>query len=147
MDDKKEIRAFLNKTLSRLGGFHVELAESGEEALRKLEKEPFELVLTDLKMPKMDGLQLIAEIAKSKPETLTIMTTGHGTIDYALEAMKRGASDYLMNPLRLDELMTRILDEELNQLNDCTRNRSKILKEKEPPKDLGGASQEVSKWA
>jgi DNA-binding NtrC family response regulator len=147
MDDEKEIRAFLNKALSRLGGFHVELAESGEEALRKLEKEPFELVLTDLKMPKMDGLQLIAEIGKSKPETLTIMMTGHGTIDFALEAMKRGASNYLMNPLRLDELMTRILDEELNRLNDCTRNRSKILKENGPPKDLGGASQEVSKWA
>jgi len=108
VDDEKEIRAFLNKALSRLGGFHVELAESGEEALRKLEKEPFELVLTDLKMPKMDGLQLIAEIAKSKPETLTIMMTGHGTIDSALEAMKLGASDYLTKPLNLDEMILRL---------------------------------------
>jgi signal transduction histidine kinase len=59
-------------------------------------------------MPKMDGLQLISEIAKSKPETLTMMMTGHGTIDSALEAMKRGASDYLMKPLNLDELIVRI---------------------------------------
>ena len=73
-----------------------------------MEKEPFDLVLTDLKMPKMDGLQLISEIAKSKPETLTMMMTGHGTIDSALEAMKRGASDYLMKPLNLDELIIRI---------------------------------------
>src|SRR4030042_3735704 len=108
VDDEKEIREFLNKALSRLGKYHVELAESGEEALRKIAKDRFDLVLTDLKMPKMDGLQLIAEIAKSKPETLTMMRTGHGTIDSALEAMKRGASDYLMKPLNLDELIVRI---------------------------------------
>jgi signal transduction histidine kinase len=108
VDDEKEIRIFLNKALSRFGGFHVELAESGEEALHKLEKEPFDLVLTDLKMPKMDGIQLIAEIAKSKPETLTIMMTGHGTIDSALEAMKLGASDYITKPLNLDEMILRL---------------------------------------
>ena len=56
MDDEKEIRGFLSKALTRLGGFQVELAESGEEALQKMEKNPFDLVLTDLKMPKMDGL-------------------------------------------------------------------------------------------
>ena len=108
MDDEKEIRGFLSKALTRLTEFQVELAESAEDALQKLEKEPFDLVLTDLKMPKMDGLQLISEIAKSKPETLTIMMTGHGTIDSALTAMKRGASDYLMKPLNLDELIVRI---------------------------------------
>jgi signal transduction histidine kinase len=108
VDDEKEIRGFLSKALIRMGGFQVELAESGKEALQKIEKESFDLVLTDLKMPKMDGLQLITEIAKSKPETLTMMMTGHGTIDSALEAMKRGASDYLMKPLNLDELIVRI---------------------------------------
>jgi len=108
VDDEKEIRGFLSKALSRIAGFHVELAESGKEALQKIEKEPFDLILTDLKMPGMDGLQLITEIAKSKPETLTMMMTGHGTIDSALEAMKRGASDYLMKPLNLDELIVRI---------------------------------------
>ena len=108
VDDEKEIRVFLSKALSRLGGFDVDVAESGEEALRKLEKEPFELVLSDLKMPKMDGLQLIAEIAKSKPEILTIMMTAHGTIDSALEAMKLGASDYITKPLNLDEMILRL---------------------------------------
>jgi signal transduction histidine kinase len=108
VDDEKEIRDFLYKALIRFGGFSVDLAESGEEALQKIEKESFDLVLTDLKMPKMDGLQLMAEIAKSKPEILTIMMTGHGTIDSALEAMRRGASDYLMKPLNLDELVIRL---------------------------------------
>ncbi len=108
VDDEKEIRAFLSKALSRLGGFHVEVAESGEEALQKLDRERIDLVLTDLKMPKMDGLQLIAAIAKSRPETLTIMMTGHGTIESALEAMKLGASDYITKPLNLDEMILRL---------------------------------------
>jgi signal transduction histidine kinase len=108
VDDEKEIRDFLNKALNRMGGFQVEVAETGEEALQRIEKESFDLVLTDLKMPKMDGLQLMTEISKSKPEILTIMMTGHGTIDSALEAMKIGASDYLMKPLNLDELVVRL---------------------------------------
>jgi signal transduction histidine kinase/GGDEF domain-containing protein len=108
VDDEKEIRDFLYKALSRIGGFNVELAETGEEALQKIEKETFDLIMTDLKMPKMDGLQLITKIAKSKPEILTVLMTGHGTIDSAVEAMKQGASDYLMKPLNLDELIIRI---------------------------------------
>ena len=123
------------------------LAASREEALRKLEKEPFEFVLTDFKMPKTDGLQLIAEIAKSKSENLTIAMAGHRTIDSGLQAMKRDAIDYLMKPLRLDELMMRIPGKESNRLSDCTKNRSKIPKENGPPNDLGGAPQKVSKWA
>lgn len=108
VDDEKEIRDFLSMALSRVGNFQVELASSGEEALQKIEKESFDLVLTDLKMPKVDGIQLMTEIARLKPEILTIMMTGHGTIDSALEAMKRGASDYLMKPLSIDELIIRI---------------------------------------
>jgi len=108
VDDEKEIRDFLFKALSRIAGFRVELAENGEEALKKIEKEIFDLVLTDLKMPDMDGLQLVAEIAKSKPEILTVLMTGHGSIDSALEAMKRGASDYLTKPLNLEEMFVRL---------------------------------------
>jgi signal transduction histidine kinase/GGDEF domain-containing protein len=108
VDDEKEIREMLLKALSRSSDFQVELAENGEEALKKIEQENFDLVLTDLKMPKMDGLQLAAKIANSKPETLIVLMTGHGTIDSALEAMKRGASDYLMKPLNLSELIIRI---------------------------------------
>ena len=137
VDDEKEIREFLNKALSRLGGYHVELAESGEEALRKIEKDRFDLVLTDLKMPKMDGLQLIAEIAKLKPETLTMMMTGHGTIDSALEAMKHGASDYLMKPLNLDELMVRI--------QKVLEERQRFVRLKDFAEQLERANQELRK--
>ena len=137
VDDEKEIRVFLNKALSRLGGFHVELAESGVEALQKLEKEPFDLVLTDLKMPKMDGLQLITEIAKSKPETLTIMMTGHGTIDSALEAMKLGASDYITKPLNLDETLVR--------LRKVLEERQRFVKLKDFADQLERANKELRK--
>lgn len=108
VDDEKEIREFLSKALTRIAGFHVDMAVDGEEALRKIEQDKHDLILTDLKMPKKDGLQLITEIARTKPEILTILMTGHGTIDSALEAMKRGASDYLTKPINLDELVLRI---------------------------------------
>lgn len=108
VDDEKDIRELLLKALTRLSHFRVELAEDGDEALKKIEQENFDLVLTDLKMPKKDGLQLVAEIAKSKPEILTVLMTGHGTIDSALEAMKGGASDYLMKPLNLEEMIVRL---------------------------------------
>jgi len=108
VDDEKEIRDFLFKALTRIAGFQVELAESGEEALKKIENEKFDLVLTDLKMPNMDGLQLVNEIGKLRPEILTVLITGHGSIDSALEAMKRGASDYLTKPLNLEEIIVRL---------------------------------------
>jgi signal transduction histidine kinase len=137
VDDEKEIRDFLYKALSRMGGFHVEVAETAEEALHKIEKEPFDLVMTDLKMPKMDGLQLMAEIAKLKPEILTIMMTGHGTIDSALEAMKRGASDYLMKPLNLEELIIRI--------RKVLEERQRFVRLKDFADKLEKANQELKK--
>jgi len=137
VDDEKEIRDFLHKALSRIGNFHVELASSGEDALQKIEKESFDLVLTDLKMPKMDGLQLMTEIARSKPEILTMMMTGHGTIDSALEAMKRGASDYLMKPLSLDELMIRI--------RKVLEERQRFVRLKDFADQLEKANQELRK--
>jgi len=137
VDDEKEIRDFLYKALSRLGGFRVELAETAEEALQKIEKDPFDLVLTDLKMPKMDGLQLVTEIAKLKPEILTVMMTGHGTIDSALEAMKRGASDYLMKPLNLDELIIRI--------QKVLEEKQRFVRLKDFANQLERANQELKK--
>ncbi len=108
VDDEKEIRDFLFKALTRFGGFRVDVAENGEEGLKKVKEGRYDLVLTDLKMPGLDGLQLISEIAKDKPEVLTVLMTGHGTVDSAVEAMKQGASDYLLKPLNLDETIVRI---------------------------------------
>ena len=108
VDDEKDIRQLLSVALTRVDGFSVELAENGEEALQKIDRERFDLVLTDLKMPKMDGLQLLSEIVNSKPEILTVLMTGYGSINSALEAIRGGASDYLMKPIDIAELVVRL---------------------------------------
>ncbi len=137
VDDEKEIREMLLKALTRLTEFHVELAGDGEEALKKIEQENFDLVLTDLKMPKKDGLQLVSDIAKSKPETLTVLMTGHGTIDSALEAMKQGASDYLLKPLNLDEMIVR--------LRKVLGERQRFIKLRDFAAQLERANQELKR--
>ncbi len=137
VDDEKPIRDFLFEALTQLGSFSVEMAENGEEALKKIEKENFDLVLTDMKMPKMDGLKLITEIAKFKPETLMVLLTGHGSIDSALEAMKRGASDYLTKPINLDEMMLR--------LRKVMEERQRFISLKDYAAELERANQELRK--
>jgi signal transduction histidine kinase len=137
VDDEKEVREFLSKALLRLAEFRVELAESAEEALAKMDKEPFDLVLTDLVMPNMDGLQLVAEIARSWPETLTVLMTGQGTIDSAVEALKQGASDYLTKPLNLEELVVR--------LQKVLAERQRFISLKDYAAELEKANQELRK--
>jgi two-component system sensor histidine kinase/response regulator len=135
VDDEKDIREMLFKTLTRLGGFCVKLAEDAEEALRRIEQEKYDLVLTDLKMPGKDGLQLVTEISKLKPEILTVLMTGHGSIDSALEAMKQGASDYLTKPLNINELIVR--------LQRVLEERQRLVKLKDFVSQLEKANQEL----
>lgn len=137
VDDERDIRDFLFKALTRIAGFQVMVAENGEEALKKIEKEKFDLVLTDLKMPSVDGLQLITEISRSKPETLTVLMTGHGTIDSAIEAMKQGASDYLTKPLNLDETLLR--------LKKVLEEKQRFVRLKDYAEQLEKANQELKK--
>ena len=108
VDDEKEVRTVLFRALTQMGGFRVEVAESAEAALEKIAKEDFDLVLTDLRLPGRDGLQLVSEIVRTKPAIITIVLTGHASIDSALEAMKRGASDYLRKPVDLEEMVIRL---------------------------------------
>ncbi len=108
VDDEEQIRTFLSRALDEIEGFSVEVAETAEEALEKIQNGLFDLALVDLKLPGMDGLQLITEIVKSKPEILTILLTGYADIDSTVEAMKRGASDYLTKPVDLDKMIFRL---------------------------------------
>ena len=109
VDDEEQVRAFLSRVLVERGGYSVEVAESAEEALEKIGRDDrFDMALIDLKLPQMDGLQLIAEIVKSKPQILTILLTGYADIDSAVEAMKRGASDYLTKPIELNDMLVRL---------------------------------------
>jgi two-component system, sensor histidine kinase and response regulator len=135
VDDEKEVRTVLFRALTQMGGFHVEVAESAEAALEKIAKEDFDLVLTDLRLPGRDGLQLVSEIVRTKPAIITIVLTGHATIDSALEAMKRGASDYLRKPVELQEMIIR--------LQKALEERTRFVKLKEVADNLEKSNQEL----
>ncbi|MEQ8821341.1 MAG: sigma-54 dependent transcriptional regulator [Sumerlaeia bacterium] len=124
VDDEKNTREGLKWALESQAGA-ISLAEDGEKALLLLgEKQP-DLVLTDLKMPKMGGMELLQHIREEFPTTDVIILTGHGTVETAVEAMKLGASDYLLKPVNLDELnliVKRVFESrELRQENERLR--------------------------
>ncbi len=108
VDDEAPVREILKKGLSQMGGFSVEVAENGLEAIEKIEKDVFDLVLTDMKMPGMDGLELLKTIKGTWPDMMVILITAYGSIETAVEAMKMGANDYITKPIDLNELSIRI---------------------------------------
>ena len=114
VDDEEDVRTFLARALAEVGGFSVDVAGTAGEALQKTENTVFDLILVDFRLPDMDGLQLITEIVKSNPKIFTVLLTGYASIDSAVEAMKRGASDYLTKPIDIGELLAclrRVLEE------------------------------------
>lgn len=85
--------------------YSVSTADSGITALKQLESNTFDLLLTDMKMPEMDGLQLLQESKRLRPETEVVMMTAHASVETAIRAMKEGATDYLSKPFDKDELL------------------------------------------
>ena len=104
VDDESEMRSALSHALTR-SGFRVESAVSGTDALVKLKKDPFSLVITDLKMPEMSGMELIGALKKLKPGIEVIVITAFGSIHNAVEAMQAGAADYLLKPFSFETLV------------------------------------------
>jgi DNA-binding NtrC family response regulator len=94
--------------LLKFRGYEVTAVNSGDAAIRELEQNHFDVTVLDLKMPGMDGITTLKEIKKLGLFTETLILTGHGSIDSALEAMKLGAYDYLTNPCEIDELVAKI---------------------------------------
>ena len=92
----------------RKQGCEVALAGDGKEALARFKAEPFDLVLTDQRMPGLSGLELLAAVRRVTPEVAVIVMTAYGTIETAVAAIKAGAADYLLKPLNLDELLHRV---------------------------------------
>ncbi|MEX0938479.1 MAG: response regulator, partial [Pirellulales bacterium] len=85
-------------------GYACTVATSGAEGARLIEKEPFEIIITDLKMNDVDGLEILARAKQSLPDAEVILVTGHGTIQSAVTAMQQGAFNYLLKPLDLKQL-------------------------------------------
>jgi DNA-binding NtrC family response regulator len=94
--------------LLKFRGYEVTAVNSGDAAIRELEQNHFDVTVLDLKMPGMDGITTLKEIKKLGLFTETLILTGHGSIDSALEAMKLGAYDYLTKPCEIDELVAKI---------------------------------------
>ncbi len=108
VDDEASVRELLRRGLSQMGKFSVEVASNGLQAIEKIEKDIFDLVLTDLKMPEMDGIELLKALKGTRPEMIVIIMTAHGSIDTAVEAMKSGADDYITKPVDFNELLIHI---------------------------------------
>src|SRR6266498_1302371 len=107
VDDEPAQRELVTGFLAKRG-FEVAQAPGGQVALARFKQEPFDLVLTDQKMPDLSGLQVLEGVRAITPETAVIIMTAYGTIETAVSAIKAGAADYLVKPVNLDELLHRI---------------------------------------
>jgi len=101
VDDEQNMRVALFEALSR-NGHDVAVAENGQMALEMIAKHPPDLVVTDIKMPGMDGLELLRQVKALRPELPVVIMTGFATVDTAVEAMKQGAFDYLLKPFPVE---------------------------------------------
>lgn len=104
VDDEKFIREILAEFLG-MEGFAVQTAEDGSAALAELSQANYDLIISDLKMPRMGGIELLEQIARVDPNALTVIMTGFGTVETAIDAMKRGAYDYILKPFKIEEVI------------------------------------------
>ncbi len=107
IDDEESFVSALSKRLA-VRDIEVIPAFSGQEGLKKLEDTSIEVVLLDVKMPEMDGIETLKRIKAIHPLVEVIMLTGHATFETAIEGMKLGAFDYLMKPCEIDDLITKL---------------------------------------
>ena len=113
VDDDSELRSHLLEILKQ-EGFSTDSAASAGEALDKNETKEFDLVLLDFMMPRMTGIDALQEIRKKRPKTKVIMITAFATVENAVDAVRKGASDYISKPFKIRELLTtvrRVLEE------------------------------------
>jgi signal transduction histidine kinase len=134
VDDEKDICDVLSISLSDLG-YKVYTAENGQEALRIIQEINPPIVLTDIRMPVMDGSELLRRIKLQSPETEVIMVTGHGDMDLAIKSLKHEATDFIVKPIK-DEALEVALNRALErislrrQLREYTENLEELVQEK-----------------
>jgi len=107
VDDEDDFRETLVKRL-KIRSLHVWGAETGQKALDLMDQLVFDVVVLDVKMPGLDGIETLREMKKKKPLTEVILLTGHGSIESGIEGMKLGAFDYVMKPVNIDELLDKM---------------------------------------
>lgn len=143
VDDEKSMRDFLGIVLTK-EGYDVTLAGSGEEAIELLRRESFDVIIADLRMQKLDGLEILKTTKNLSPETQVIMITAYSSTETAVEAMKRGAFDYITKPFKVDEIKIIIKNAvEKKRLQDENIYLKKQLKEKYRFENIIGISQKM----
>jgi two-component system nitrogen regulation response regulator NtrX len=145
IDDEKAIRKTLSEILS-YEGYKIEEASDGEEGLRKFRDKTFDVVLCDIKMPKIDGIEFLDKVRELNPDVPIIMISGHGNIETAVEAVKKGAYDYIAKPPDLNRLLitirnamdknnlvaeTKVLKRKVSKVEDMIGDSGPILKIRE----------------
>ena len=142
IDDERSIRNTLKEILE-YENYKVESVESGRQALALIDKNDFDLVFCDIKMPEMDGIEVLKEIENLKPEIPVIMISGHGNIETAVESIKFGAYDFIQKPLDLNRILVTI-----KNATDKTAlvAETKVLKKKVSKKyEMIGESEQITK--
>ena len=130
VDDEPDMRALLKDVLEERA-HRVQVASNGREALKKLAEEEYSVVLTDIRMKEMQGLELLAEVKRTYPDINVIVMTAFGSVESAIEAMKQGAYDYLTKPVKTEELVL-ITEKALREAalrQEVTRLRREVHKE------------------
>ena len=135
VDDELPMRIGLKEVLKR-AGYEVELAEDGEQGIKRLDAERFDVVITDLRMPGKDGMEVLRHAKSRHPDVLIFMISAHGDIPTAVEAMKYGAQDFIQKPFQIDQVRARI------RAGLDTRTESK-----RPVGDLAAGEVDESIWA
>jgi len=127
VDDEKRIRDGCHSILT-LGGFEVGLAENGYAGLKKIEEEHFDIILLDLMMPGMRGIDLLNHVKGKHPDTLVIVITGYATLEHAVEAMKKGAFDFISKPFSPEDLraVSARAVEYIRNLEDIAHEKSRM---------------------
>lgn len=128
-DDEPLIRKSLYESL-RMEGYEAEMASDGEEALQKIGQLPIDIVIADIKMPKLSGIDLLKEVKTKYPDIPVLLITGYGTIDQAVEAMRLGAADYITKPIMDGEIQIIIkkLFEQKNLIDENIALRQELAR-------------------
>lgn len=128
VDDEHTIRNFLVRVLER-AGYDVTAASDGRAALNILRQHDFDLLLTDIKMDHLDGVELLAEAKALDPDLAVILLTGHATVPSAVEALRRGAHDYLLKPVKNEDILAAVEAGLASRLREQRRDRLEAIAE------------------
>lgn len=125
VDDEDGFRELLRWELSSIG-MNVQTAASGDEGVARLNERKFDVVVTDITMPKMDGLKLLAHVKATSPTTEVIVVTGFSAVETAVYAMREGAFDFVLKPYDMNHLMSRVKKaaETFSNCRSCGRSNS-----------------------